>query len=226
LVLAVSSDSAFPLFQKAYSGNTADVTTYLEQWHNLIDLLGHRDFLYVADSKVVTAKNMAHIHDNEGYFVAPVPRYESYKTAFYDALDNHGQETLLPYQKKLNRGSEIPFTITNENKDYLFRMIFLYDYGLFNMKRSTLENHVEKTKSDFAELQSKLNRHKLKTEESIDASCQSILTKRKTSDFFEFHISNDSGRTKKENNRRNLIKQYRELLKYPTLPFQVVPNPG
>ena len=63
---------------------------------------------------------MAHIHDNEGYFVAPVPMYESYKTAFYDALDNHSQETLLPYKEKLNRGFEIPFTITNENKDYLF----------------------------------------------------------------------------------------------------------
>jgi len=189
--LAVSSDSAFPLFQKAYSGNTADVTAYLEQWHNLIDLSGYKDFLYVTDSKVVTAKNMAHIHDNEGYFVAPVPMYESYKTAFYDALDNHSQETLLPYKEKFNRGFEVPFTITNENKDYLFRMIFLYDHGLFNRKRSTLENRVEKTKADFAELESKLNKRKLKTEESIDTACQSILTKRKTSDFFEFHISND-----------------------------------
>ena len=188
--LAVSSDSAFPLFQKAYSGNTADVTTYVEQWHNLIDLLGYRDFLYVADSKVVTAKNMAHIHDNEGYFIAPVPMYESYKTAFYDALDNHNQETLLPYKEKLNRGFEIPFTVTDENKEYLSRIIILYDHGLFDMKRSTLQNRVEKTKSDFAELQSKLNKYNLKTEESIRAACESILKKRKSADFFEFRISN------------------------------------
>jgi transposase len=51
--LSVSSDSAFPLFQKAYSGNTADVNTYVEQWTHLIDLLGRRDFLYVADSKLL-----------------------------------------------------------------------------------------------------------------------------------------------------------------------------
>ena len=37
--LPVSSGSAFPLFQKAFSGNTADTTTYVEQWQNLIDLL-------------------------------------------------------------------------------------------------------------------------------------------------------------------------------------------
>ncbi|MGA8241076.1 MAG: IS1634 family transposase, partial [Desulfobacterales bacterium] len=43
--MSVSSDHAFPLFQQAYSGNTADVTTYVEQWQRLIDLLGRRDFL-------------------------------------------------------------------------------------------------------------------------------------------------------------------------------------
>ena len=38
--LSVSGDSAFPLFQKAYSGNTADVDTYVEQWQQLIFLSG------------------------------------------------------------------------------------------------------------------------------------------------------------------------------------------
>lgn len=47
--MSVSSDHAFPLFQKAYSDNTADVTTYVEQWHKLIDLLDGHDLLYVAD---------------------------------------------------------------------------------------------------------------------------------------------------------------------------------
>ncbi|MBW2739501.1 MAG: DUF4277 domain-containing protein [Deltaproteobacteria bacterium] len=49
--LSVSSDHAFPLFQMAYSGNTADVDTYVEQWQSLIDLLHDSEFLFVADSK-------------------------------------------------------------------------------------------------------------------------------------------------------------------------------
>ncbi len=100
--LSVSSDSAFPLFQKAYSGNTSDVDTYVEQWQNLIDLLGYRDFLYVADSKIITKKNMAHIHNNEGFFIAPAPMYASYKTAFYNALDQHDHEVLIPYKNQIN----------------------------------------------------------------------------------------------------------------------------
>ena len=69
--ISVGSGSGLPLFQKAYSGNTADVNTYVEQWHNLIKLLGKRDFLYVADSKIITSDNIAHIHDNDGFFIAP-----------------------------------------------------------------------------------------------------------------------------------------------------------
>jgi transposase len=52
--LSVSSESGFPLFQKACSGNTADADTYAEQWKNLIDLSDVKNFLCVADSKLIT----------------------------------------------------------------------------------------------------------------------------------------------------------------------------
>ncbi len=102
--MSVSSDHAFPLFQQAYSGNTADVTTYVEQWQRLIDLLGRRDFLYVADSKLITHQTMVHIHDNDGFFVAPAPMYESYKKVSEDALDSHDRQWLIVYKKRFNRG--------------------------------------------------------------------------------------------------------------------------
>lgn len=79
MVLTASSDSSFPLFQQAYSGNTADVKTYVEQWHHLIDLLGKKRFLFAGDSKVATHGNMAHIDDHGGYFLSPLPMYASYQ---------------------------------------------------------------------------------------------------------------------------------------------------
>jgi transposase len=189
--LSVSSDGAFPLFQKAYSGNTNDVNTYVEQWKNLIDLLGERDFLYVADSKLITKENMAHIHDNEGFFIAPAPMYESYKAAFLNALDQHDHEVLIPYKDQINRGFEVPLNITHEHKEYPFRMIILYDHGLFARKRRTLQRRVEKTKAAFNELSSKLNKYKLKTEKSIDKTCAAILKKHHTKEFFQYKIINE-----------------------------------
>lgn len=189
--LSASSDSGFPLFQKAYSGNTADVDTYVEQWHNLIDLLGNRDFLYVADSKLATHENMAHIQENNGFFIAPAPMYESYKTIFHKALSEHGYETLIPYKLKVNRGFEVPVSFEHEEKIYNFRMIILYDHGVAKRKRHTLENRIEKTKTAFDELSKMLNKYNLKTEDSIDKSCRNILKKHQTADFFQYQIHNN-----------------------------------
>jgi transposase len=208
--LSVSSDSAFPLFQKAYSGNTADVETYVEQWQKLIDLLGRRDFLYVADSKIITKENMAQIHDNEGFFIAPAPMYESYKTPFHEALDHHDHEILIPYKDKINRGFEIPLTISHETKDYPFRMIILYDHGLFARKRRTLKNRVANTKTAFKELNKKLNKYKLKTEEAIDKACASILKKYYTTDFFEYSIKNEPLITYKNKKRGRPAKNKKQ----------------
>ncbi len=189
--LSVSSDSGFPLFQKAYSGNTADVETYVEQWKNLIDLLGERDFLYVADSKLATHENMAHIHENDGFFIAPVPMYESYKTVFREALAKHDHETLIPYKDRLNRGFEVPVSFKNEEKSYTFRMIILFDHGVASRKRHTLENRVEKTRAAFDKLDGKINKYRLKTEESINKACLAILKKYKTVDFFDYEVQNN-----------------------------------
>lgn len=189
--LSVSSDSSFPLFQQAYSGNTADVDTYVEQWNHLIDLLGRRDFLFVGDSKVATRENMAHIHDHDGFFISPLPMYASYEKAFTDALDQHGWEELIFYKDRLNRGFEAPLVIRHEDKDYPFRMIVLFDHGLFQRKKESLDQRIDKTRKAFNELSSKLNTYRLKEESAIDSACQAILKKYKTGDFFDYTLHND-----------------------------------
>jgi transposase len=189
--MSVSCDHAFPLFQKAYSGNTADVTTYVEQWHTLIDLLDCHDFLYVADSKLITHENMAHIADNEGFFIAPAPMYESYKNEFEDALNKHDHELLIPYKERLNRGFEVPVEFCHEDKNYQLRMIILFDHGLRAIKQKAFENRVAKTRDDFQELCGKLNRYKLKSQQQIVAASAAILKKYNTESYFAYTLTNN-----------------------------------
>jgi len=199
--LSVSSDNAFPLFQQGYSGNTADVTTYIEQWFRLIDLLDDRQFLYVADSKLASRENMAYINDHEGFFLAPLPMYESYKTAFHEALDHHDQEVLIAHKGRINRGFEVPLPIEHEGRTYPFRMIVLFDPALFVRKRQTLNKRIEKTKAAFHELSGKLNKYRLKTREAIDTACRKILQKNQTADFFTYQIENQPVVTYKNKRR-------------------------
>jgi transposase len=124
------------LFQQAYSGNTSDVETYVEQWHRLIDLLGKRDFLFVGDSKVASRENMARIHAHGGFFVCPLPMYAKYEQALAEALKDHDREVLLPYKGRINRGFEVPLVIEHEGREYPFRMIVLFDHGLFHRKKN------------------------------------------------------------------------------------------
>jgi len=189
--MSVSSDHAFPLFQKAYSGNTADVTTYVEQWQRLIDLLGRRDFLYVADSKLITHQSMAHIDDNDGFFVAPAPMYESYKKVFEDALASHDRQWLIAYKKRFNRGFEVPINFKYEDKEYRLRMIILFDHGLFARKQKTIQTRIGKTQKAFERIAGKLNRYKLKSYDAIDKACSAILKKNHTKPFFSYRIINE-----------------------------------
>jgi len=199
--MSVSSDHAFPLFQQAYSGNTADVTTYVEQWQRLIDLLGRQDFLYVGDSKLISHQTMAHIHDNGGFFVAPAPMYESYKKVFEDALDSHDRQYLISYKGRFNRGFEVPMDFKYEDKDYRLRMIILFDHGLCARKQKTLQSRINRTLTEFEQISGKLNRYKLKNNEAIDNACSAILKKNHTEAFFTYHIINEPITTYKNKHR-------------------------
>jgi transposase len=189
--LSVSSDQAFPLFQQAYDGNTADVDTYLEQWHHLIELLGHRDFLYIGDSKLLSKENMAYLHDHDGRFLAPVPMYASYQAIFEEALTAHGCEMLLPYKDRLNRGFEVPCQVTHQHQTYDFRMLIFYDARLFARKEQSLMSRLKQTFAALEALRGKLNRAHLKTRQAIETACSEILRKFKTAEYITLTITNE-----------------------------------
>jgi len=77
LTLTVSADGAVPLAHRVLDGNTNDDSTHIETWGGLVGLVGRSDFLYVADCKLATREQMAHIHARGGRFVSVLPRSRS-----------------------------------------------------------------------------------------------------------------------------------------------------
>jgi transposase len=104
-ILTVSRDGAVPVHFRVENGNATDDRSHIETWRTLCELTGRRDFLYVADCKLATAGNMAHIHQNGGRFLTILPRTRSEDTTFraavreglvrwkhiHDKLDDEGQ---------------------------------------------------------------------------------------------------------------------------------------
>jgi transposase len=81
-ILTVSGDGAVPVHFRAESGNATDDRSHIETWNLLRTLTGSADFLYVADCKLATAENMAHIHRQGGRFLSVLPRTRREDAAF------------------------------------------------------------------------------------------------------------------------------------------------
>ncbi len=82
--ITISADGAVPIHCKLYDGNTSDDQVHTETWDFLRTLVGHADFLYVADSKLCTRANMDHIASGQGRFLTVMPRTRSEDGWFRD----------------------------------------------------------------------------------------------------------------------------------------------
>lgn len=72
-VLTVTEDGGVPIYFTSKSGNVTDDKTHQETWELLCELVGRRDFLYVADCKLATIENMRYIDRKGGRFISVLP---------------------------------------------------------------------------------------------------------------------------------------------------------
>ena len=73
-ILTVTDDGGVPVYFTTASGNVTDDTTHQETWELLTQLTGRKDFLYVADCKLATSKNLQYIANRGGRFISLLPR--------------------------------------------------------------------------------------------------------------------------------------------------------
>jgi transposase len=85
-ILTVTSDGNVPVYFSSASGNTVDDRTHIGNWDLLYELIGHADFLYVADCKLASSENLSHIATRGGRFVTVLPRGRSEDVAFRQRL--------------------------------------------------------------------------------------------------------------------------------------------
>ena len=84
--LTISADGAIPIHYKTYPGNRTDDTLHIETWNALRQITGKANFLYVADSKVCTHKQLSHIVRHGGRVVTLMPETWKEASAFKATL--------------------------------------------------------------------------------------------------------------------------------------------
>jgi transposase len=87
--ITVSADGAVPVHCKTYDGNVTDDRIHIETWDFLCQVVGHADFLYVADCKLCTRDNMGHIASRRGRFLTVLPKTRAEDGWFRGYLQEH-----------------------------------------------------------------------------------------------------------------------------------------
>lgn len=72
--LATMDPAGIPLATHTLSGNTADDPLYVPAWRELCAVIGHREFLFIADCKAAALETRALIDEAGGFYLFPLPK--------------------------------------------------------------------------------------------------------------------------------------------------------
>jgi transposase len=107
-ILTVSADGSVPMAYRLADGNTADDPTHIPTWDALVKVLGRREFLYIADSKLCSGEAMRHIDSNEGRFVTVLPRTRGEDKWFRDWVQTNPPQWTEAIRQPAERIGDLP----------------------------------------------------------------------------------------------------------------------
>ena len=196
--LCVTSDGAVPVHFKAYDGNQTDDGVHLETWNRLRTLLQHPRFIYVADCKLCTERNLRTIDTEHGFFVTVVPKTRSEVDAFTEAVlagDVRWEEVL---RKRADRDQKAFDVIECAVGPYHLREGFtLHWYRSSQKKKRDARDRDEWIERTIERLES-LDLRRMrgpKTDVAIEKRVDEIMAKHRTEEWIAVEIKWDAVET-------------------------------
>ena len=175
--LNITSDGHVPLSYKLFDGNTSDDVTHIPNWNGLRTLLEKEDFIYVADCKLCSHKNLTHIAQNGGFFITIVPKDRKEVKQFLKQLKNNDIEFKDAYQVESSRKKgklNIFKTYEAGRTKKGFRIIWVHSSSKQEDDQVRRQKKIDKAMVALEELSSKLNAYHLKTKKEIRTAVDSI----------------------------------------------------
>jgi transposase len=178
----ITADGAVPVSHQVHSGNRTDDTVHRGNLEELRQLLRRDDFVYVADSKLCTRKNLAQIAGYGGKFVTVAPRTRNEDKEFRRKLRNGirvrwRQLLVQPSKRRKSDPPDVYWTTadapTQTQEGY--RLVWYRSSQKAESDAEARDNALQKTEAALVELNSRLNRGKLRRRASINKQVKAIL---------------------------------------------------
>ena len=187
--LNITSDGHVPLSYKLFDGNTTDDVTHIPNWNGLRTLLEKEDFIYVADCKLCSHKNLTHIAQNGGLFITIVPKDRKEVKQFLQQLKTEDLKFKDAYQVESSRKKgkvNIFKTYEADRTDEGFRIIWVHSSSKHDDDQVRRQKKIDKAVESLKELSPKLNAYHLKTKKEIRAAIDTIC--KGVKDFLDVKI--------------------------------------
>jgi transposase len=175
--LNITSDGHVPLSYKLFDGNTNDNVTHIPNWNGLRTLLEKQDFIYVADCKLCSHKNLTHIAQNGGFFITIVPKDRKEVKQFLKQLKNNDIEFKDAYQVESSRKKgkvNIFKTYEPDRTKIGFRIIWVHSSSKQEDDQVRRQKKIDNAMVALEKLSPKLNAYHLKTKKEIRAAVDTI----------------------------------------------------
>ena len=187
--LNITSDGHVPLSYKLFDGNTNDDVTHIPNWNGLRTLLAKEDFIYVADCKLCSSKNLNHIAQNGGFFITVVPKGRKEVKSFLKHLKSNDIQFKDAYKTRSSRKKgkvNIFKTYEADRTKNGFRIIWVYSSSKQEDDQARRLKKIDKAIAALEELSPKLNAYHLKTKKEIKAAINDIC--KGVKDFLDVRI--------------------------------------
>src|SRR5262249_24935045 len=160
------------------SGNATDDRSHRGTWELLCQLTGRRDFLYVADCKIATAENMAHLHQHGGRFLTVLPRTRAEDAAFRAAV-REGKARWLTVHERRGDDCEVVDRFAVHEREAAtaegYRLVWYHSARKAELDALARHKRLERVSTALAELRAKLTsprtryRERAKVSQAVDA---------------------------------------------------------
>jgi len=197
--LNVSADGAVPLSHEVHSGNRTDDTIHRSNVDYLRQLLGRDDFIYVADCKLATRRNLAHIDSYGGKFVSVLPRTRSedqlFRRQLREGLPARWRRFLVLENKRRHSDPPDVYSTTSagpQKTDEGYRLVWCRSSQKAEHDAEAREAALHRAEAELFDLAARANARALRNRSSILQGAKAILRKLQCKPFFELKVRTET----------------------------------
>ncbi|MBI5504223.1 MAG: IS1634 family transposase [Deltaproteobacteria bacterium] len=195
--LTVAGDGAVPVHHNVYDGNVTDDRTHIQTWQTLREIVGSARFLYVADSKLCTREQMAHIVGAGGHFLTVLPRTRKEDAHFRSRLAQQPAAWELiwerpPLRRKHDSAERFEVASLPQASSEGYRVVWFRSSEKWKRDERVRQDCIDAARFQIQGLAERAGRRELKTREQVSAAAKEILERTGAGPFLREEIKEHS----------------------------------